>query len=157
MSKFSPPPTARIRYKEHTETEPPRIWVNGTELKHNASNHLVRTNSQPRFAWGEESLQSAQSALEICMFLYPIGLAHKVYTTFQKWFVCEAQEGTYIYDLTEFNTQVIAPCIDERSDYREWGVRENNGKELKPKELTEQQRELLKRGMQYIFPDPDSE
>lgn len=92
-----------------------RLWLNGEELNPAAS--LKTANHSPDgFNWGYSGSGPAQAALAICLELYGVALAQRVYQQFKFMFVARLPQGKDFEDeleLTAFNAAQVIPAMEE--------------------------------------------
>lgn len=86
-----------------------KVWLDNTLLKLEKS-LKVKAHYHCGFNWGDDEKGGLQLALAICLELYPIEVAKKVYPAFHRAFLAGFQEDGFdeIVDLTKFEEAVVS-------------------------------------------------
>lgn len=84
------------------------VWLNGELLELTESLKYVQ-KSATGFNWGYAGSGPAQLAFAICLRLYGLDIAMRVYQKFKFWFITGIQTDSFdlTIELTEFNNNVI--------------------------------------------------
>lgn len=101
--------TIRLRgVRTATNSFDNKAWLDNTLLKLEKS-LKVKAHYHRGFNWGSDEKGGLQLALAICLELYPIEVAKKVYPAFHRAFLALIQEDGFdvTIDLTLFNQQVV--------------------------------------------------
>lgn len=99
---------------ELTSTHNP-VKLNGQPLSPAESLRVVN-HSPDGFNWGYSGSGPAQLALAVCIELYGIPLAQRIYQKFKQWFIAGLPGGRDFdtrIGLEEFNRQVVIPEMEE--------------------------------------------
>ncbi len=102
--------TIRLRgVRTATNSFDNKAWLDNLLLKLEKS-LKVKAHYHRGFNWGDDEKGGLQLALAICLELYPIDVAKKVYPTFYHAFLAGIQEDGFdvMVDLTKFEEEIVS-------------------------------------------------